>query len=708
MNPPSLPSAPAAFLRSTDPSPNLRNQNIAPRRTQTPFLRLAVLVICLQFGALASNVGVLAAQQIKLLEIPDVNLDLVERAVRDQLLAERAKVAQNTRRPPLELATLYGHLGELYVIYDLVAPAEAALRNAIALDPDSPRWPYILGTILQLDRRMDESTRQFEASIAAQENGPALMRLAKIQLEQGDLAEARTTYQRARSLAGYEAGAAAGLGRVALEEERPLEAIPLFEEALAAQPRATALNYQLGLAFRAVGESERAREVLARRGDGEFRFPDPIAMELQQSATGVGAMLSLGRLSLAEGLDSVAEERFRKAVEIDPMSAAAHRSLGGVLQQQGKIDEALVSLERAIQLEPDRAGVRYSVAQLLMNNPDAEGQRLDRAIGHLEAAIAQAPDFVPGLLDLANARRRVGRNADALEALDRALQLRPGSAGIRFQRAQLLLASGRSTEALDELKRVAESDDPTVRSSRARSDIAQMFTTLGQATQATQIYRGMAEDATLSTSERALAASLLGQMHAESGEVPEAISAFEAGLALEPSLPDLQYNLGTVLGRAGRYPESAAAMLEALKSQPQRHEARFAAGMALLLSDRSGEAKQLLEEGLDLDPGHAPMAHLLTRILVASPDEAARDGVAGLALARKLFEAQPSLDHAETVAMALAELGQFDRAVEWQQRIVTQIEGAGDEAPREMLERAQRHLGAYEEASPIRSPWIEP
>src|ERR1700686_4014803 len=51
-----------------------------------------------------------------------------------------------------------------------------------------------------------------------------------------------------------------------------------------------------------------------------------------------------------------AAERFlRRALVIDPRSAAAHSNLGNVLFQSRRLDEALAGFEQAIALKPDYA-----------------------------------------------------------------------------------------------------------------------------------------------------------------------------------------------------------------------------------------------------------------------------------------------------------------------------------------------------------------
>ncbi len=645
-----------------------------------------------------------------LLPVPEVTLDSVEAAVRTQLEEGRAKLNERLRGGAQgggNLAEAFGALGELYVIYDLSEPAEACLRNAITLDRANPRWHYILASVYQLNRRLDEAETELAAAIANGASGAAHIRLGEVRLQQGDLDGARAAFTQAWALPDFGAAALRGLGRVALEQERPLEAIDLLGQALAAQPQATELHFHLGRAYRAAGETNRAREELAKRGNIEVRYPDPIVMELQQSATGVGALLSLGRLSLAENLPDVAEERFREAISIAPDSAAAHRSLAGVLAQRGEIEAAIPLYEKAIDLEPGRAGVRYILAQLLLDHRDPEGQRAERAIFHIERALEQAPDFVPGLLDLASALRSTGRYAEALQKIDRALTLSPGSAGIRFQRAQTLGAAGDVTAALAELARVEASDDPLLRSARVRSDVARLYRTLGDDGRAAAIYSEIASDPQLSRDERAIAWSLFGQVVGE-GDPQRGVEAFRKAIELNPSVREAKFNLGKLLGRTGDFAGSATALREALAEDTSRADIRFAAAMALVLSEDFAGARTMLEEGLELDPSQAPLAHLLARVLSSAPDPTVRDAAGSLLLARKLYEAMPRLDHAETVAMAIAEGGNPEQAAIWQQKVVDQIRSAGDEAPAGMLERAERWLATYQRGEAVRSPWLDP
>ena len=55
-----------------------------------------------------------------------------------------------------------------------------------------------------------------------------------------------------------------------------------LEAALAAEPRATAVNYPLAMAYRQVGRLDDAEARLRARGDAQPPLPDPLMRELAE------------------------------------------------------------------------------------------------------------------------------------------------------------------------------------------------------------------------------------------------------------------------------------------------------------------------------------------------------------------------------------------------------------------------------------------
>jgi hypothetical protein len=101
-------------------------------------------------------------------------------------------------------------------------------------------------------------------------------------------------------------------------------------------------------------------------------------------------------------------------------------------------------------------------------------------------------------------------------------------------------------------------------------------------------------------------------------------------------------------------------------------------------------------------PDHPGFALALARLLAAAPDDRVRDGRRALALAETLVKTNQSLEVGETMAMALAEVGQYGEATRVQRELIAAAREAGRSdlvAPLE--ENLRRYLG--KQAS--RTPW---
>jgi hypothetical protein len=61
-------------------------------------------------------------------------------------------------------------------------------------------------------------------------------------------------------------------------------------------------------------------------------------------------------------------------------------------------------------------------------------------------------------------------------------------------------------------------------------------------------------------------------------------------------------------------------------------------------------------------------------------------------------------EYAETLAMALAELGRFEEAIGWQQRVL--VAGRQQGADESYLQLLRRRLDAYKRGEPCRAPWL--
>ena len=126
--------------------------------------------------------------------------------------------------------------------------------------------------------------------------------------------------------------------------------------------------------------------------------------------------------------------------------------------------------------------------------------------------------------------------------------------------------------------------------------------------------------------------------------------------------------------------------------------------MCLVRQKQFRSAVDELETATAAFPEDRALADAMARLLAACPDDEVRDGRRAVALARSLVSAERSLSHIETLAMAHAENGAFDRAVELQRSAVAAAEKAGRT---DLVSRLRATLELYEAGRPCRAPWPE-
>ena len=115
----------------------------------------------------------------------------------------------------------------------------------------------------------------------------------------------------------------------------------------------------------------------------------------------------------------------------------------------------------------------------------------------------------------------------------------------------------------------------------------------------------------------------------------------------------------------------------------------------------SGGARPLAE-GVRAYPDQARLRkHALARLLAAAPDDGVRDGRSALALMEPLLKQQNTIGSAETMAMALAEVGRIDEAAVWQREAIAAAKGSQPDA----VPRLEQNLTLYESGKPCRTPW---
>ena len=106
---------------------------------------------------------------------------------------------------------------------------------------------------------------------------------------------------------------------------------------------------------------------------------------------------------------------------------------------------------------------------------------------------------------------------------------------------------------------------------------------------------------------------------------------------------------------------------------------------------------------ITFDPNELSFARAAARLFAAAPDDRVRDGHRALEIIQALVARQPrTIELAETMAMAAAEVGQYIAAVQSQREAIEAAERTGR---RDVVGRLADNLTRYQAGRPCRMPW---
>ncbi len=595
--------------------------------------------------------------------IPSPSLDQYEDGVTSQVEDARQRLArlaalEETSAP--ELADAVGLLGRLYLLYDFMDAARPALSQASALAPEDARWHYYLGVLELFDGNLDAAADQFGLTTLKEPRGiEGWIRLAEIQLQRGELAAARRAALHALDLEPSSSAAQAYLGRVLLDEGEAAEAVEWFRKALPGQPEGSVVNHHLGLALRAIGQRDAARHALRANKHVEIAFPDPLMDRVKTLNVSREAFFKRGTEALRAGDAEAALEAFRSLVEAEPSSHEGWFNAGMALIELGRHGEAETYLRKAIALRDDYRDPRFNLGLMLARRGDlAEAETQYRKVVEID------PRDLEAQVRLADVLWRVGKANESQTILEQVLAVDPALADARVTLGAALYELGKVEVAEKELTRVLGYAPGAVRERiEARSRLAILA------------------------------------MSQQPPRLAPAIEHLEAALTLAPGSADVLSMLARAQAASGDFAASNETYERLHEAAPEEVGAWFGHAVALMASDRDADAKSVLERGLTALPRAMPLEHALARLLAASADPEVRDGTRALALAEGVMQAAPSADHAETVAMALAELERFEEAARLQEEVISRSGGGGaDPAIKERLAR-------YQARQKVRAPW---
>lgn len=291
------------------------------------------------------------------------------------------------------------------------------------------------------------------------------------------------------------------------------------------------------------------------------------------------AILSMSGLAFSQS--SSMEERFHAATEAmraghldeagdkfaaiakdSPSFAEAHLDLGLVREEQGRNEEAIASLQKALSLKPRLRGANLflAIAQYRLNN-------FDKAIAALQKETSYYPSDANAWMWLGVVQLAAENPEEAVAALDKAAKLAPDNVDILYHRGRAhLLVSKNSYEKMFQI-------DP----------------------HSWRVHQ------------------VLAQADAEADRPEDAIAEYQAAIQLAPNQPGLHEQLGTEFIKAGKLEPAEAAFQKELEIDPHNVLARYKLGTLEADRGEGAKGKELIEGAVRQNPGLKDSAYYLGR-----------------------------------------------------------------------------------------------
>jgi tetratricopeptide (TPR) repeat protein len=308
--------------------------------------------------------------------------------------------------------------------------------------------------------------------------------------EAGRLADAEAAYRNFLKKHGPDAGALANLGAVLAGQDRFDEAISSYRQALKLAPQLAGIRLNLGIAQFKRGRFEEAvqeftgflkaepehRQALQLRAISAFELE-----RFEQAAADYQKLLPEGDLTVRLGLASCYARMGRPAEAREVLgpaigneeSAEVQFLRGQIFVQDNDLDAALTAFEKALQLKPALAKVRFEIGAIHWRKRNAEAAiEAWRAEHEANPRSFEANYALGAALALSAAARE-----QAEPYLRAALKIKPRHPGASYHLGKLLWTQSKSREAVG-LIESAVSGDPESR--EARYLLATIYQSLGR------------------------------------------------------------------------------------------------------------------------------------------------------------------------------------------------------------------------------------
>ncbi len=250
-----------------------------------------------------------------------------------------------------------------------------------------------------------------------------------------------------------------------------------------------------------------------------------------------------------------------RAVEINPSLAESHVNLGNIYLKKDRIEDAIYEYEAALEINPSNAKTYNN-----LGNAYTKRGWLNDAISQYTQSLKLDPNFTAAYKNLANAYHKGGMFGQAQSALKQAIILEPEDASSYSQLGDVYNQMGDYERAIFQYKKALKIKDDFA---EAHYGLALCYNKLGLVDDEIRAYK----KALAIEPDMLAALANLGNAYFKRQNYDAAIEQYKKAVRIKPNNGSIYYNLGAAYSNKGQYEQAVAEYRKAVEIEPKMGDA---------------------------------------------------------------------------------------------------------------------------------------
>jgi len=270
---------------------------------------------------------------------------------------------------------------------------------------------------------------------------------------------------------------------------------------------------------------------------------------------------NLGNSYMEVGKVEQAQVALERAVEINPLLAECRTNLGNIYLKKERIEDAISQYQAALQINPSDAKTHNN-----LGNAYARSGRLDEAIREYNQSLELDPNFVEVYKNLSVAYCEKKMFGKAESVLKEATELEPSNSGFYNQLGNVYSEMGQCEKAIVQYNRALS----------LAPGLAEAYCGMG----ACYNKLGLVDDEILAykralniTPDMLAAVANLGNAYFAKKNYDAAIEQYKKAVQIKPDDAAIHYNLGAAYSNKGDYEAAVKEHLRAVELEPKMSDA---------------------------------------------------------------------------------------------------------------------------------------